>query len=74
MGNWLNDIIDNARADRDRDVAATPATVDGFDPGDHNVDDVLAYVDENPDETADVLAAELARPKPRKSIVDALSG
>jgi hypothetical protein len=44
---------------------------DGYDPGEDNVDDVLAYVDENPDEADRVLAAEKAG-KNRTTVVSQL--
>lgn len=37
-----------------------PVEPEGFDPGDHTVEDVVTYVVEHPDEQAAVLAAELA--------------
>lgn len=38
--------------------AVTPPEVEGWDPADYNIDDVKAYVEENPDERDRVLEAE----------------
>lgn len=44
---------------------------DTFDPSAHTVDDVLAYVDEHPDDIERVAAAE-RRGKSRSTLLDAL--
>lgn len=44
-----------------------------FDPADHNVDDVLQHVQDNPDAVSAVVAAEKAG-KARKGILGALGG
>ena len=48
-------------------------TGEEFDPSDHNVDEVKAYVADNPDEVGAVLAAEKAG-KNRSTLVEALEG
>jgi len=45
----------------------------GFDPGEHTVDDVKAYIDANPDQAQTVLDAEVAG-KNRTTLVDWLTG
>lgn len=52
--------------------AVPDGTEPTFDPSEHTVTEVLAYVDEHPDEAAAILAAEQAG-KARKGITDALS-
>lgn len=51
---------------------AVVGAVAPFDPSEHNVADVLEHVEANPDQAADVLAAEQAG-KARSTIIDALS-
>lgn len=58
--------LDEARSEPVASVDAT--TSDAFDPSEHNVDAVLAYLDENPDEAGRVVAAETDG-KARKSIL-----
>jgi trigger factor len=57
------DLAAEARKVRDGD-AETAA----FDPSAHTVDEVLAYIDEHPDELAAIVAAEAAG-KARKTIL-----
>lgn len=50
-------------------------TPEGFNPAEHNVDDVVAYARTHPDEAAAILKAEKsAKGKKRKTVIDALSG
>lgn len=46
-----------------------PKNPELFHPGDHTVPEVQAYLDENPDDAARVIAEEKATAKPRVSIV-----
>lgn len=50
-----------------------PPVEGAFDPGEHTVDDVLAYVDAHPDQRPAVLAAEQAG-KDRTTLVSQLEG
>ena len=56
------------------DLGGTYATDDGgeFDPGTHNIDEVKAYIADNPDEVQRVYDAEVAG-KGRSSLLDWLT-
>lgn len=51
--------------------AGTASAVEAFDPGEHTVAEVLAYLDANPDQLERVTDAELSG-KARKTLLDAL--
>lgn len=53
-------------------VGVSDETVDLFDPSEHKVDEVIAYVTEHPDQRETVLATEQAG-KDRKTLVEALT-
>lgn len=53
-------------------VVAPAEPDDEFDPAEHNIKIVLAYVEANPDDADRVLAAEMDG-KGRRTIIDALS-
>lgn len=52
---------------------ALTGAVTPYDPSEHNVDDVIIYVDEHPGEAAAILDAELAG-KARKTLIAHLEG
>lgn len=61
MPNWKlqgSALVEDAGAP-DPDPVEPEEVTDGFDPGEHTVDEVKDYVDANPDEAQDVLDAEL---------------
>jgi hypothetical protein len=62
--------LDQVRTDTEP-VAGDDLADDGFDPSQHTVDAVLAYVKENPDQAAAIVAAERDG-KHRSTILDAL--
>lgn len=60
-----------AKAAKAKPAAKADTAVEGYDPADDSVADVLAYVADHPDEAAAVLAAEQAG-KDRKGVVEGL--
>lgn len=67
----LNGILDRARA-AVPPAAAEPVDGAGFDPADHSVAEVVAYVEANPDEREAVLALE-QNGKARSTLLAALT-
>lgn len=56
----------------DPDAADAPAEADAFDPSEHTVDEVLAHVEEHPDDRDKVVAAEQSG-KGRVTLLGALA-
>jgi hypothetical protein len=53
-------IMPNYKVDAETITVVEDDAAEAFDPGDHSIADVKAYIEANPDELDDVLAAEEA--------------